>query len=121
MVCFCGGFRNDVIIEWRLTRNIWMFLRKWFNKNFAVIIGFENAVLQIQVLRFKASIGVLIQREPKDFHCLTVLNTQFSIQKYIVVLENLAKINRVSGKIIQSRYRNVAEHWQNGRRIVTKQ
>ena len=32
-------------------------------------------------LAFTASIGVLIQREPKDFHCLAVLNTQFSIQK----------------------------------------
>ena len=34
MVCCCGGSRNDVIIAWRLTRNITLFLRKWFDKSF---------------------------------------------------------------------------------------
>ena len=32
-------------------------------------------------LAFKAGIGVLIQREPEDFQCFAVPNTQFSIQK----------------------------------------
>ena len=53
-------------------------------------------------LAFTISIEVPIQREPKDYHCLAVLETQFLSKKYIVVLENVTKIDRISNKITQS-------------------
>ena len=37
-------------------------------------------------------IGVLIQREPKDYHCVAVLQNSIFCPKSIVVLENVNSI-----------------------------
>ena len=48
-----------------------------------MLVNVADSSLEFTIM----SIGVLIQRVPKDYHCLAVLKTQFSIQKVYLFLK----------------------------------